>query len=82
MQQLPLTEDEGRVFAAVTDIEARGEIPFAAAIARQTGLSEERLRPILRGLADKGLLHREDSPVGPSARERDFGSRWCARQPT
>jgi hypothetical protein len=39
-------------------------------------MSEEELNAPLHLLTEKGLLHREDSPMAGL----DFGPRWCARQ--
>lgn len=77
MQQLQLTDLEQRVYAAVTALEARGQVPFPDAIAQETGLPEEELAAPLRELGSKNLLHREDSPLAGL----DFGPRWCSRQP-
>lgn len=77
MQQVQLTDLEQRVYAAVTALEARGQVPFPDAIAQETGLSEEELATPLRELGVKNLLHREDSPL----EGLDFGPRWCTRQP-
>lgn len=77
MQQVQLTKIEEQVYLAVTALEARGQVPYPAVIAEEAGLSEEELAAPLRGLAEKNLLHREDSPMAGL----DFGPRWCARQP-
>lgn len=78
MRQLQLSDIEQRVYVAVTTLEARGQVPFSEAIAAESGLSEEQLAAPLRDLAEKNLLHREDSPM----LALNFGPRWCARQPT
>ena len=77
MDGVELTEAEQRVYVAVTALEARGQVPFPDAIAEESGLSEEQLAGPLRALADRNLLHREDSPL----EGLDFGPRWCAVQP-
>ncbi|MBX6721704.1 MAG: hypothetical protein IRY92_00490, partial [Dactylosporangium sp.] len=63
MQRLRLSDVEGRVYSAATDLEARGEPSYSSAIAREAGMSEEQVRQILHSLAEKNLLRREDSPV-------------------
>lgn len=68
---------EARVYVAVTGLEARGETPYAAAIASETRLTEDDLEITLHSLAEKSLVRREDGPVAGV----DFGPRWCARQP-
>lgn len=77
MRQLQLTEVEQRVYTAVMTLEARGQVPFAEAIAEEAGLPEEELTAPLHELGVKDLLHREDSPLAGL----DFGPRWCSRQP-
>jgi len=74
MQRLRLSDVEGRVYSAATDLEARGEPSYSSAIAREAGMSEEQVRQILHSLAEKNLLRREDSPVDGM----DLGPRWCA----
>jgi hypothetical protein len=78
MQQLRLSTVEEKVYVAATGLEARGEIPYLAAIARETGLPEEQLGQPLHELTEKNLLHREETPVGGT----DLGPRWCAQQRT
>lgn len=78
MQQLRLSQLEERVYVAVTGLEARGEVPYPSAIAREVGLPEKQLDLPLHGLAEKNLLHREESPLDRT----DFGPRWCAQQHT
>jgi hypothetical protein len=78
MQQMQLSPVEALVFVTVTSLEARGETPYASAIAREADLATDELDMALHTLAEKNLLHREDAPIGGS----DFGPRWCARQPT
>ncbi|MBO4210641.1 hypothetical protein [Micromonospora echinofusca] len=77
MQQIPLTGVEEQVYVAVTALEARGQVPYPEVIAEEAGLTEEELDVPLGSLAEKNLLHREDSPMAGL----DFGPRWCARQP-
>jgi hypothetical protein len=77
MQQIQLSDVEQRVYVAVTTLEARGEVPYPAAIAQEADLAEEQLVTPLHDLGEKNLLHREDSPIAGL----DFGPRWCARQP-
>jgi hypothetical protein len=77
MQQVQLSDLEQRVYVAVTALEARGQVPYPAAIAQEAGIPEDQLVTPLHGLGEKNLLHREDSPVAGL----DFGPRWCARQP-
>ncbi|MEU4473363.1 hypothetical protein [Micromonospora sp. NPDC023888] len=76
MQQVPLSEAEQRVYQAVTTLEARGQVPYPDLIAEESGLSEEQVGSPLHLLTEKGLLHREDSPMAGL----DFGPRFCARQ--
>ncbi|MBM0227612.1 MULTISPECIES: hypothetical protein [Micromonospora] len=76
MQQVQLSEVEERVYQAVTALETRGHVPYPDLIAQETGMSEEQLQAPLHLLTEKGLLHREDSPMAGL----DFGPRWCARQ--
>lgn len=77
MQQIQLTETEERVYQAVAELEVRGQVPYPTAIAEEAGLTEDELTEPLRCLAEKNLVHREDSPLAGL----DFGPRWCARQP-
>jgi hypothetical protein len=77
MQQTQLSPMEALVYVAVTGLEARGEAPYAAAIAREADLAGDDLEITLHSLAEKSLVRREDSPAGGT----DFGPRWCARQP-
>jgi len=77
MQQIQLSELEQRVYVAVTALEARGQVPYPAAIAQEAGVPEEQLVAPLHELGVKNLVHREDSPLAGL----DFGPRWCARQP-
>lgn len=77
MQQMQLSPTEAQVYVAVTGLEARGEPPYAAAIAREANLAWDDLDITLHTLADKNLVRREDAPIGGV----DFGPRWCARQP-
>lgn len=65
------------LLVAVTALEARGQVPYPDAIADQAGLTEDQLAAPLHDLAEKNLLHREDSPL----EGLDFGPRWCAVQP-
>ncbi|MFU8876404.1 hypothetical protein [Micromonospora sp. SL4-19] len=76
MQQVQLSDIEQRVYQAVTALEVRGHVPYPDMIAEETGMSEEELREPLHLLTERGLLHREDSPMAGL----DFGPRWCARQ--
>lgn len=76
MQTL-LTPMEALVYVTVTDLESRGESPYAAAIAREADLTMDDLDITLHSLVEKNLVHREDSPLDGV----DFGPRWCARQP-
>ncbi|SCF11137.1 hypothetical protein GA0070607_5668 [Micromonospora coriariae] len=76
MQQVQLSEIEQRVYQAVTALEARGEVPYPDMIAEESGLVPEQLDAPLHLLTEKGLLHREDSPMAGL----DFGPRFCARQ--
>ncbi|NES13736.1 MULTISPECIES: hypothetical protein [Micromonospora] len=78
MQQVQLSEVEERVYQAVSALEVRGHVPYPDLIAEETGLTEEELREPLHLLTERGLLHREDSPMSGL----DFGPRWCARQLT
>jgi hypothetical protein len=77
MQQTQLSPMEALVYVAVTGLEARGEPPYAAAIAREANLTGDDLDITLHTLVEKNLVRREDAPVGGA----DFGPRWCARQP-
>ena len=76
MQQVQLSEVEQRVYQAVTALEARGQVPYPDLIAEESGLTEEQVGSPLHLLTEKGLLHREDSPMAGL----DFGPRFCARQ--
>ncbi|SBT45134.1 hypothetical protein [Micromonospora narathiwatensis] len=76
MQQVQLSDIEQRVYQAVTALEARGHVPYPGLIAEEAGMTEEELREPLHLLTERGLLHREDSPMAGL----DFGPRWCARQ--
>ncbi|MFG3603383.1 hypothetical protein [Micromonospora chersina] len=76
MQQVRLSAVEERVYQAVTALEVRGHVPYPDLIAQETGMSEEELSEPLHLLTERGLLHREDSPMSGL----DFGPRWCARQ--
>ncbi|GAB4107115.1 hypothetical protein AB0C42_32400 [Micromonospora taraxaci] len=76
MQQVQLSEAEQRVYQAVTTLEARGQVPYPDLIAEESGLTEEQVGSPLHLLTEKGLLHREDSPMAGL----DFGPRFCARQ--
>ncbi|MFE0532388.1 hypothetical protein ACFW0V_32785 [Micromonospora parva] len=76
MQQVQLSEAEQRVYQAVTTLEARGQVPYPDLIAEESGLTEEQVVNPLHLLTEKGLLHREDSPMAGL----DFGPRFCARQ--
>ncbi|MEU8179726.1 hypothetical protein AB0B85_14845 [Micromonospora sp. NPDC049044] len=76
MQQVQLSEAEQRVYQAVTTLEARGQVPYPDLIAQESGLTEEQVGTPLHLLTEKGLLHREDSPMAGL----DFGPRFCARQ--
>ncbi len=76
MQQVQLSEAEQRVYQAVTVLEARGQVPYPDLIAEESGLTEEQVGSPLHLLTEKGLLHREDSPMAGL----DFGPRFCARQ--
>ncbi|MFB9546916.1 MULTISPECIES: hypothetical protein [Micromonospora] len=76
MQQVPLSDLEERVYQAVYALEARGQVPYPAVIAEESGLTEEEIVAPLRMLSEKNLVHREDSPMAGL----DFGPRWCARQ--
>ncbi|KAB1929611.1 hypothetical protein F8271_28750 [Micromonospora sp. ALFpr18c] len=76
MQQVQLSEVEQRVYQAVTTLEQRGQVPYPDLIGEEAGLSEEQVRAPLHLLTEKGLLHREDSPMAGL----DFGPRFCARQ--
>ena len=77
MQQVQLSAVEERVYQAVTALEVRGHVPYPDLIAQETGMSEEELSEPLHLLTERGLLHRDDSPMAGL----DFGPRWCARQP-
>lgn len=74
--QTQLSPMEALVYVAVTGLESRGETPYPAAIAREADLALDDLDIALHSLAEKSLVHREDSPVDGV----DFGPRWCARQ--
>ncbi|HEY8532987.1 MAG TPA: hypothetical protein VIL44_03805 [Micromonospora sp.] len=76
MRGLRLTPIEERVYQAATGLEARGEVPYLSAIARESGLSEEEVLHPLHELTAKSLLRREDSPQGNA----DLGPRWCAKE--
>ncbi|MET8092473.1 hypothetical protein [Micromonospora sp. NPDC005220] len=76
MQQVQLSEAEQRVYQAVTTLESRGQVPYPDLIAEESGLTEEQVGSPLHLLTEKGLLHREDSPMAGL----DFGPRFCARQ--
>ncbi|MEV5208334.1 hypothetical protein AB0K35_12760 [Micromonospora sp. NPDC053740] len=76
MQQVQLSEAEQRVYQAVTTLEARGQVPYPDLIAEESGLTQEQVGSPLHLLTEKGLLHREDSPMAGL----DFGARFCARQ--
>ncbi|MEU2616305.1 hypothetical protein ABZ570_32800 [Micromonospora sp. NPDC007271] len=76
MQQVQLSDIEQRVYEAVTELEVRGHVPYPDLIAEEAGMTEEELREPLHLLTERGLLHREDSPMAGL----DFGPRWCARQ--
>ncbi|MCX5065071.1 hypothetical protein OOJ91_04165 [Micromonospora lupini] len=76
MQQVQLSEIEQRVYQAVTALEARGQVPYPDLIAEESGLTDEQVHTPLHHLTEKGLLHREDSPMAGL----DFGPRFCARQ--
>ncbi|MET8310586.1 MULTISPECIES: hypothetical protein [unclassified Micromonospora] len=76
MPQVQLSEIEQRVYQAVTALEARGQVPYPDLIAEESGLTDEQLQTTLHLLTEKGLLHREDSPMAGL----DFGPRFCARQ--
>ncbi|MBM7495229.1 hypothetical protein JOD64_006451 [Micromonospora luteifusca] len=76
MQQVQLSEAEQRVYQAVTTLEARGQVPYPDLIAEESGLTAEQVGGPLHLLTEKGLLHREDSPMAGL----DFGPRFCARQ--
>ncbi|MFG3303513.1 hypothetical protein [Micromonospora chersina] len=76
MQQVQLSAVEERVYQAVTALEVRGHVPYPDLIAQETGMTEEELSEPLHLLTERGLLHREDSPMSGL----DFGPRWCARQ--
>ncbi|MET8834069.1 hypothetical protein ABZV78_09155 [Micromonospora sp. NPDC004540] len=78
MQQVQLSAVEERVYQAVAALEVRGHVPYPDLIAQETGMTEEELREPLHLLTERGLLHREDSPMSGL----DFGPRWCARQMT
>ncbi|MFG2164677.1 hypothetical protein [Micromonospora chersina] len=76
MQQVQLSAVEERVYQAVTALEVRGHVPYPDLIAQETGMTEEELSEPLHLLTERGLLHREDSPMSGL----DFGPRWYARQ--
>ncbi len=77
MQSDELSEPEQRVYAAVTALENRGQVGFPDAIAEEAGLPEAEIDTPLRRLAERNLLHREDSP----GEGLDFGPRYLAVQP-
>lgn len=77
MQRVELSDVEQQVYVAVTALEARGQVPSPEAIADEAGLPEDQLTSPLHELAEKNLVHREDSPM----EGLDFGPRWCAVQP-
>lgn len=77
VQRSELSDREQRVYDAVTALEARGSVPFPAAIAEAAGMTEEELDGPLRALSDRNILHREDTLM-PGL---DFGPRWFAVQP-
>ncbi|NES32012.1 hypothetical protein GCE86_11535 [Micromonospora terminaliae] len=77
MQQVQLSAIEERVYQAVTALEVRGHVPYPDLIAQEAGMTQEELSEPLHLLTERGLLHREDSPMAGL----DFGPRWCARQP-
>ncbi|MET8911687.1 hypothetical protein [Micromonospora sp. NPDC004551] len=77
MQQVQLSAIEERVYQAVTALEVRGHVPYPDLIAQEAGMSPDELSEPLHLLTERGLLHREDSPMAGL----DFGPRWCARQP-
>ncbi|MEU5675459.1 hypothetical protein ABZ749_35325 [Micromonospora sp. NPDC047753] len=64
------------MYQAVTTLEARGQVPYPDLIAEESGLTQEQVGSPLHLLTEKGLLHREDSPMAGL----DFGPRFCARQ--
>ncbi|WP_405432632.1 hypothetical protein [Micromonospora sp. NBC_00617] len=76
MHRVQLSDVEQRVYQAVTALEARGQVPYPDLIAEESGLTEEQVHAPLHQLTEKGLLHREDSPMAGL----DFGPRFCARQ--
>ncbi|MFI7214831.1 hypothetical protein [Micromonospora maritima] len=76
MPQIQLSGVEERVYQAVSALEVRGHVPYPDLIAEETGMTEDELREPLHALTERGLLHREDSPMSGL----DFGPRWCARQ--
>ncbi|WFF05320.1 hypothetical protein O7622_19935 [Micromonospora sp. WMMD1076] len=76
MPQVQLSAVEERVYQAVSVLEVQGHVPYPDLIAQETGMTEEELREPLHSLTERGLLHREDSPMSGL----DFGPRWCARQ--
>jgi hypothetical protein len=76
MRQVQLSDLEERVYQAVSTLEARGQVPYPEMIAQEAGLTEEQIGTPLHLLAEKNLLHREDSPMAGL----DFGPRWCAQQ--
>ncbi|GAB3082620.1 hypothetical protein [Micromonospora schwarzwaldensis] len=76
MPQVQLSAVEERVYQAVTALEVRGHVPYPDLIAEEAQMTEEELREPLHTLTERGLLHREDSPMTGL----DFGPRWCARQ--
>ncbi|MET7752173.1 hypothetical protein [Micromonospora sp. NPDC005367] len=76
MQRVQLSDVEERVYQAVIALEARGQVPYPDMIAEESGLTAEQLQAPLHLLTEKGLLHREDSPMAGL----DFGPRFCARQ--
>lgn len=76
MQRMELSQVEQRVYEAVTALEARGQVPYPDLIAEAAGMTDELVHAPLHQLTEKGLLHREDSPMAGL----DFGPRFCARQ--
>ncbi|HEX5595098.1 MAG TPA: hypothetical protein VFX61_03610 [Micromonosporaceae bacterium] len=77
MQQVELSSLESLVFVTVTAMEARGQAPYLSEIAHEAELPLDEVSQTLHSLAEKNLLHREDTPVEGT----DFGPRWCVRQP-
>lgn len=77
MQQVQLSEAEQRVYQAVTTLEARGQVPYPDLIAEVSGLTQEQVDSPLHLLTEKGLLHREDSPMaGLDFGPRSAPARW------